>query len=46
MAGELGSGAMTTKIALPKEHLTEIMTAVQMMMQQKMQMQQGEMIGP
>jgi hypothetical protein len=46
MAGELGSGAMTTKIALPKEHLSEIMTAVQMMMQQKMQMQPEGMIGP
>jgi hypothetical protein len=46
IAGELGSGAMTTKIALPKEHVSEIMTAVQMMMQQKMQIQQGEMIEP
>jgi hypothetical protein len=46
IAGEFGSGAMTTKIALPKEHVGEIMTAVQMMMQQKMQIQQGEMVGP
>jgi hypothetical protein len=46
MAGELGSGAITTKIALPKEHVGEIMTAVQMMMQQKMQMQPEGMIGP
>jgi general secretion pathway protein G len=45
VAGHIGSGTMTTKIALPKEHLTEIMTAVQNMMQQKMKMQQERITG-
>ncbi|HUT29296.1 MAG TPA: type II secretion system protein GspG [Sedimentisphaerales bacterium] len=45
IAGHVGGGAMTTKIALPKQHLTEIMTAVQMMMQQKMKMQQERITG-
>ena len=39
LAGKTGNGKMVVDIALPKEHLTEIMTAVQMMQQQMMMMQ-------
>ncbi|GAH10462.1 unnamed protein product, partial [marine sediment metagenome] len=39
LAGKVGNGKMTVDIALPKEHLTEIMTAIQMMMQKMMQQQ-------
>ncbi|MCK5225887.1 MAG: hypothetical protein KAQ89_04150 [Planctomycetes bacterium] len=41
-AGRAASGKLTIDIALPKEHLTEIMTAV-MAMQQQMMMQQQQM---
>lgn len=41
-AGRAASGKLTIDIALPKEHLTEIMTAV-MTMQQQMMMQQQQM---
>jgi len=42
LAGKVGNGKMVVDIALPKEHLTELMTAVQMMQQQmKMMMQQN-----
>jgi hypothetical protein len=34
LAGKAGNGKMVVDIALPKEHLTEMMTAVQMMQQQ------------
>ena len=42
-AGKAGNGKMTVDIALPKEHLMEIMGVFQMMkqQQQKMQMQQN-----
>jgi hypothetical protein len=46
IAGHVGNAAMTTRIALPKQHLTEIMAAVQNMMQQKMQIQRESMVGP
>ncbi|MBA7660180.1 hypothetical protein ES703_68180 [subsurface metagenome] len=39
LAGKVGNGKMTVDIALPKEHLAEIMTAIQMMMQKMMQQQ-------
>ena len=39
LAGKIASGKMVVDIALPKQHLTEIMAAFQMM-QQKMQTQQ------
>lgn len=39
LAGKVGDGKMIVDIALPKEHLTEIMTAIQMMMQKMMQQQ-------
>lgn len=42
LAGNIGNGKMTVDIAMPKEHLTEIMTAFLMMQQQmKMMMQQN-----
>jgi hypothetical protein len=42
LAGKIGNGKMVVDIALPKEHLTEMMTAVLMMQQQwKMMMQQN-----
>ncbi len=41
-AGKISNGKMAVQIALPKEHLTEIMTAFQMMMQQKMTQQMQE----
>jgi hypothetical protein len=40
-AGNVGDGKMTADIAVPKEHLIELMTGMQMLMQQQMQMQQG-----
>lgn len=42
-AGKIGDGRMAIDVALPKEHLTEIMTAFMMIQQQKMQQmrQQG-----
>jgi hypothetical protein len=40
-AGKAGNGKMVVDIALPKEHLTEIMAAFQTM-QQKMMMQQQQ----
>jgi len=36
-AGKTGNGRMVVDIALPKEHLTEMMAAFQIMMQQKQQ---------
>ena len=52
-AGKAGNGKMVVDIALPKEHLTEMMAAFQIMMQQqimqqqqKMMMQQGQQRGP
>jgi len=39
-AGNVGGGKITIDIAIPKQHLTEIMAAFQMMMQQQMKMQQ------
>lgn len=39
LAGKVGNGKMTVDIALPKEHLAEIMTAIQMMTQKMMQQQ-------
>jgi hypothetical protein len=41
-AGKAGNGKMVVDIALPKEHLTEIMTVFITMQQQKMQMQQNQ----
>lgn len=41
IAGKAGNGKMVVDIALPKEHLTEIMTAF-ITMQQKMMMQQQQ----
>jgi len=42
LSGKAGNGKMVVNIALPKEHLKEIMTAVLMMQQQmKMMMQQN-----
>ena len=42
-AVKVGDGKMVVDIALPKEHMTEVMTAVQTMQQQMMmQMQQQE----
>lgn len=42
LAGKIGNGKMTVDIALPKEHLTEVMTAFMKMQQQmKMMMQQN-----
>jgi hypothetical protein len=42
LAGKVGNGKIVVDIALPKEHLTEMMTAVQTMQQQmKMMMQQN-----
>jgi hypothetical protein len=42
LAGKIGNGKMVVDIALPKEHIKEIMTAVLMMQQQmKMMMQQN-----
>ena len=41
-AGKIGNGRMAVQIALPKEHLTEIMTAVMMMQQQMMQQMQEQ----
>ncbi|MHC4659674.1 MAG: type II secretion system protein GspG, partial [Planctomycetota bacterium] len=43
LAGKIGDGKMTIDIALPKEHLTEIVAAFTMMMQQQMMMQQEMM---
>lgn len=39
LAGKVGGGRMTINIAVPKEHLTEIMSAIMMMQQQMMQQQ-------
>ena len=39
-AGKAGNGKLTFEIALPKEHLTEIMTAFQKMQQQKATIQE------
>ncbi len=42
LAGKVGNGKMVVDIALPKEHLKEMMTAILMMQQQmKMMMQQN-----
>jgi len=41
-AGKAGNGKMVVDIALPKEHLTEIMAAFQMIQQQQMIMQQKQ----
>jgi hypothetical protein len=42
LAGKAGNGKMVVDIALPKEHLKEMMTAVLMMQQQmKMMIQQN-----
>lgn len=38
-AGSVGNGKLTFDIAIPKEHLAEIMAAFQMMMQHQMQQQ-------
>jgi hypothetical protein len=38
-AGGVGNGKLTFDIAIPKQHLAEIMAAVQMMMQHQMQQQ-------
>jgi len=38
-AGSVGNGKLTFDIAIPKEHLAEIMAAVQMMMMHQMQQQ-------
>lgn len=38
-AGKIGSDKMTLDIALPKQHLTEMMSVFQMLMQQQMQQQ-------
>jgi hypothetical protein len=38
-AGKTGGGKLTVNIALPKEHLTEMMSGFQMMQQQMMQQQ-------
>jgi general secretion pathway protein G len=43
LAGKIGGGKMTIDIAVPKEHLTEIVSAFTMMMQQQMMMQQEMM---
>jgi hypothetical protein len=40
LAGTVDKGKGTLQVALPKEHLTEIVQAVQMMMMQSMQQQQ------
>jgi hypothetical protein len=45
LAGKIGGGKMTIDIALPKEHLTEIVAAFTMMMQQKTQIQQPQSQG-
>ena len=39
-AGSIDKGRANVQVALPKEHLTEIIQAVQMMMMQQMQQQQ------
>jgi hypothetical protein len=45
LSGKVGNGKMAVDIAVPKEHLKEMMTAVQMMQQQlKMTMQQNSNI--
>jgi len=41
IAGKAGNGKLVADIALPKEHLTEMMTAFITMQQQKMMMQQN-----
>ena len=43
-AGRAGSGRLTIDIALPKEHLTEIMAAVMAMQQQMMMQHQQQMM--
>jgi general secretion pathway protein G len=45
-AGKAGGGRLTVDVALPKEHLTEIMGAFQRMMQQRTTMQPREDTGP
>jgi hypothetical protein len=40
-AGSVGNGKATFDVAIPKQHLVEIMAAFQMMMQNQMKMQQG-----
>jgi hypothetical protein len=37
VAAKIGNGSLAVDFALPKEHLSEMMTAFQMMMQQQMQ---------
>ncbi len=46
LAGSINNGKMVVDIALPKQHLTEIMTAVQMMQQQMMQKMMQEQPSP
>jgi len=42
-AHKIDNGSLTIDFALTKEHLSEMMTAFQMMMQQQMQQQPGQM---
>jgi hypothetical protein len=44
MAAKAGQGKITFNIAVPKEHLMEIVTVFQKMQQQQMQMQQQKMM--
>jgi general secretion pathway protein G len=43
-AGKVGDGKMAIEIALPKQHLTEIMSAIQKLREQKMQMPAARVI--
>jgi len=45
-AGSVGNGKLTFDIAIPKQHLTEIMAAFQMMMQQQMKSSKGPDLQP
>lgn len=42
MAGRAADGKLMVDVALPKEHLTELTTGIQMIQQQQMQMQQQQ----
>jgi hypothetical protein len=42
-AAKIDNGSLTIDFALTKEHLSEMMTAFQMIMQQQMQQQPGQM---
>jgi hypothetical protein len=42
LAGKTENGKMVIDVALPKEHLTEIMKAFQTLQQQKMKMMQQQ----